>query len=300
MKVKTPGSGSSFGNLHFGNGSSLKHEIVPPKFPLLDMGKFAWVSDFDINPPNVKMDPSLQIIVEKESEKLAYKTLKYSSKKQEDWRLEMIQKSEDGIENNAKVKLTKDGKSAIISEVSKAINASSIDHTSKYLLSHEPLYVYALSYAIYYEKVPDAEGINDRVIVATENKIKTYFNKVLAKEVIKDKHLELTDDQKRKILKEAANTNISYLKGEPLKAINKIISKYVDYGKLHELVDKFFASGEIDPDKGTPQIRQLMVNYLIDIGLTLEEEVEEPEDPVEDPCDEPTGEVDQGTITSKS
>lgn len=300
MKVKTPGSGSSFGNLHFGNGSSLKHEIVPPNFPLLDMGKFAWVSDFDIHPPNVKMDPSVQIIVEKESEKLAYKILKYSSNKLEDWRLESIMKFKDGPKNNAKVKLTKDGKSAVISEVSKAINASSIDHTSKYLLSHEPLYVYALSYAIYYEKVLDAEGINDRVIVATENRIKTYFNKVLAQVIIEDKHLDLTDEQEEKILQEAANTNISYLKGQPLKAINKIISKYVDYGKLHELVDSFFASGEIDPDKGTPQIRQLMVNYLIDIGLTVEEDIGEGADQVEDPYEEPTDDVGHGTVSSKS
>jgi hypothetical protein len=264
MKIKTLGSGSS-GDLHFGNGSS----IVSPAFPLLDVGKFAWISDFAINRPNVKIDPAIKMIIEKESERLRYKTFKYSSGNEKDWQLDSILESSDGAKDNAKAKLTQDGKSAVIADVSKSINASNVDHSSKYLLSNEPLYVYALSYAIYSEKVNDKEGINDRVIVATENKIKPHFNKVVAESVIRDKHLDLTEAQKNKILEAAATTNISYLKGEPLKAINKIISKFVDYGDLHALVDRFFASGEIDSAKGTPQVRQLMVNYLIEIGLTL-------------------------------
>jgi hypothetical protein len=209
------------------------------------------------------------MIIEKESERLRYKTLKYSSGNEKDWQLDSILESIDGAKDNAKAKLTQDGKSAVIADVSKSINASNVDHSSKYLLSNEPLYVYALSYAIYNEKVNDKEGINDRVIVATENKIKPHFNKVVAESVIREKHLDLTEAQKNKILEAAATTNISYLKGEPLKAINKIISKFVDYGDLHALVDRFFASGEIDSAKGTPQVRQLMVNYLIEIGLTL-------------------------------
>lgn len=285
MKIKTPGSGSSFGKLHFGNGSSVKSELFTPSFPLVDMGKYSWVSDFDISAPNVKMDPSLKTIVEKESERLAYKKLKYSSKRQSEWRLENILKTEDTIKNNAKVKLTRDGKSAIVAEVSRDINASSIDHSTKYLLSNEPLYVYALSYAIYYEKVQDAEGINDRVVVAAEKMIKTYFNMVLAEEIIKSRHLQLSTAQRTKVLREAASTNFSYLKGEPYKAINKIIAKYVDHGRLHALVDRFFTSGEIDPSKGTPQVRELMVKYLVDIGLTLSDEDEDDVDSEGDSLD---------------
>ena len=253
------------GNAHFGNGSS----FIAPTFPLLDLGKFSRISDFTIIAPNVKIDLEIKMIVQKESERLRFKTLKYLSAEEKDWHLQYILESADGIKDNAKSKLTRDGKSAVISEVSKAINASSIDHSSKYLLSNEPLYVYALSYAIYYEKVEDAEGVNDRIVTTTENKIKTYLNKVLAEKVIKDKHLDLTEDQTKKIMQAAGNTAISYLQGEPIKAINKIISKYVEYGSLNALVDRFFESGEIDSEKGTPQVRQLMVKYLIDIGLTL-------------------------------
>ena len=254
-------------SLPVGNGSS----VLTPNFPLLDMGKFSRVSDFSINPPNVKIDADLRKIVERESEKLRLKTLKYNGE-ESDWHLHCVMDSPDGVRDNAKSRLMRDGKSAVISEVSKAINASSIDHTSKYLLSNEPLYVYALSFAIYNEKVEDAEGINDRILVATENKIKTYFNKRLAKKIIKDKHLDLTEDQTKKILQAAGTTNISYLQGEPARAINKIIAKYVDYGQLNTLVDKFFESGIIDPEKGTPQIRQMMVRYLVDIGLTVSPE----------------------------
>lgn len=291
MKVKPPGSGSPHGHLHFGNGSSHKSDVLTPAFPLLDLGKRAWVSDFHIQAPNVKIDANMKTLIERESEKLAAKSFKYQSKKSVDWSLEAIMNTEDGPRNEGKRKLIRDGKSATISEVSKAINASSLDHTSKYLLSSEPIYVYALSFAIYFEKVHDADGINDRVVVATAKKIKSYFNKVLALEIIKSKHLELSPAQKEKILHEAAATNISYVKGQPTSAINRIISRYLDYGKLHTLVDHFFASGEIDPDKGTPQVRQLMVNYLADIGLTVPDEdlVDEEEPDIDFRDDFPEG-----------
>jgi len=258
------------GKHHLGNGST----VLTPAFPLLNFGKFSLLSDFTINPPNVKIDPEIQMIIQKDSERLRYKTLQYASKDEKAWDLNTILKSGDGSKDNAKTKLTKDGKSAVISEVSKTINASSIDHSSKFLLSNTPLYVYALSYATYYEEVDDAEGMNDRVLMATETRIKPHFNRALAKKVIKDRHLDLSKEQKARILSAAETATISYLRGEPVRAINKIISKFVDYGNLHMLVDKFFESGEIDPEKGTPQIRQLMVNYLVDIGLqyTSEEE----------------------------
>jgi hypothetical protein len=254
-------------SLPVGNGSS----VLTPNFPLLDLGKFSRVSDFTINPPNVRIDPDIRKIVERESEKLRLKTLKYNGD-ESDWHLNAILESADGVKDNAKSRLMRDGKSAVVSEVSKAINASSIDHSSKYLLSNEPLYVYALSFAIYNEKVEDAEGINDRIIVATEQKIKTYFNRQLAKKIIKDKHLDLSDEQKKKVLQAVGSTNISYLHGEPAKAVNRIIARYVDYGQLNTLVDKYFESGIIDPEKGTPQIRQMMVKYLVDIGLTISPE----------------------------
>jgi hypothetical protein len=258
-------SDSAHGNFHFGNGTT----AFTPPFPLLDLGKFSRLSDFTINAPNVKIDPEVRMIVERESERLRLKNLKYSSSEETDWQLALIMESANGLKDNAKTKLAQDGKSAVVSEVSKAINASSLDHSSKYILSNQPFYVYALSYSIYFEKVSDAVGLDDRVIVTTENKIKTHINKLLAEKVIKDNHLDLTEAQKRKILLAAETTNISFIAGEPIRAINKIISKFVEYGSLHALVDKFFESGEIDPAKGTPQVRQLMVNYLIEIGLKL-------------------------------
>jgi len=272
--ARTHKSDLSSGNFAIGNGST----VLTPTFPLLDFNKFTRISDFTITPSNVKIDPDMKMIIEGESERLRYKALKYNSGQVEDWQLSSILKSPDGAKDNAKAKLTRDGKSAVISEVSRKINDSSIDHSSRFLLSHVPLYVYALSYAIYVEKVKDAEGIDDRIITTTENKIKTYFNRAYAKKVIKDKHLKLDREQKKSILAEASRTPISYLKGEPLKAIGKIIAKYVDHGKLNMLVDKFFESGEVDPAKGTPQVRQLMVKYLAEIGLNVSFDEEEPEE----------------------
>lgn len=275
--ARTHKSDSSSGNFAIGNGST----VLTPAFPLLDFNKFTRISDFTITPSNVKIDPDMKMIIERDSERLRYKTLKYNSGQIEDWQLSTILKSPEGAKDNAKAKLTRDGKSAVISEVSKKLNDSSIDHSSRFLLSHVPLYVYALSYAIYYEKVKDAEGIDDRIVTTTENKIKTYFNRAFAKKMIRDRHLKLSREQKKSILSEASRTPMSYLKGEPLKVISKIIAKYVDHGKLNTLVDMFFESGEVDPAKGTPQVRQLMVKYLVDIGLNVSFDEEEPEVDIE-------------------
>lgn len=259
-------------SLPIGNGAS----ILTPAFPLIDMGKYSRVSDFSINAPNVKIDADIRKIVERESERLRFKNLKYEGS-ESDWQLQSILDSQDGVKDNAKTRLVRDGKSAVISEVSKAIGMSSIDHSSKFLLSVEPLYIYALSYAIYHEKVEDAEGVNDRILAVTQNKIKSHVNRKIAEKIIRDRHLDVTTEQKKKILSAAALANISYLPGEPAKAVSKLISKYIDYGQLNILVDKFFESGIIDAEKGTPQVRQHMVKYLIEIGLTIA-----PEDLTED------------------
>lgn len=262
--ARTIKSDFSSGHTRFGNGSSGFNPILS----LPDMGKFSQTSDFTIHPPNVKIDEDLKKLVARQSEKLRFKVLEHLAD-ESDWRLDKVLQLPNGAKDSAKARLAREGKSAVISEVSKAINASSIDHSSKYLLSSEPLYVYALSYAIDQEEVNDAEGINDRILVATENKIKTYFNKLLAKKYIEDRHIDLSIDQKKQIMQAAGKARISYLQGGPAKAINEIVSRYVDYGDLNILVDKFFEAGTIDPVKGTPQIRQLMVKYLVDIGLMV-------------------------------
>lgn len=264
---------ANFGEMTLGNGSS--HTNISAKFPLLNFAKPLWISDFNIEPPRVKIDPMAKQIVDKVCESLVNKPLRYKSRQRKDWTLKEIMKDEDKKGNDAKSKLIRDGHSATISEVSKDINRSNIDHTTKFLLSYEPIFVYALSFAIYYEKVKDTEGINDRVIAVTEGEIKSFFNVLLAKESIKQRHLDLSQEQIREIYKAASNTSISYVKGMPAGSISKIISKYVDQGNLHRLVDKFFESGEIDPAKGTAQIRQLMVNYLKEIGLIVKEHDEE-------------------------
>ncbi|MBL6445553.1 hypothetical protein JMN32_04490 [Fulvivirga sp. 29W222] len=262
---------ANFEKISLGNGSS--YTPITAKFPILDIARPLWVSDFSVEPPRVKIDPSMKDIVERISKSLATKSLKYKSRQRKDWSLKEIMKDGDSNKINAKSKLVRDGFSAVIAEVSKMLNKSSIDHTSKFLLSNEPLYVYALSFVIYYEKVKDAEGINDRVITLTENEIKPFFNILLARAAIEQRHLNLSIEQRKDIYKAASNTNISYVKGMPAGAISKIIAKYVDNGSIHDLVDRFFASGEIDPAKGTPQIRQLMVNYLKEIGLVIPEDI---------------------------
>ncbi|ELR72563.1 hypothetical protein C900_01237 [Fulvivirga imtechensis AK7] len=262
------------GGISLGNGSSGGNIAV--KFPLLDFARPLWVSDFNIEPPRVKIEPSIKEIVERISKKLVDKPLRYKSRQLKEWKLRDIMK-EDDKKGDAKAKLIRDGYSATIAQVSESLNRSNIDHTTKFLLSNEPLYVYALSFVIYYEKVKDADGVNDRVIVVAENEIKPFFNVLLAKATIEHRHLNLTAAQRKEIYKAAANTNISYVKGMPNSAISGIISKYVDHGNIHRLVDKFFESGEIDPAKGTPQVRQLMVNFLKEIGLIVPERDEEGE-----------------------
>ncbi|ERM80829.1 hypothetical protein P872_12200 [Rhodonellum psychrophilum GCM71 = DSM 17998] len=265
-KPKFPFEGSILG---LGNGSraAVLEQPTIPDFPLLNLGKFRAPSDFKIHAPNVKIDPAIIKLTTKVNDVLSKKSFSYNSKIK-GWKLSEILASEDA-NLNTKAKLTRDGFNAVIGDVSSRINRSSTDHSFRFLLSHEYLYVYALSYVIYKEKVKDAAGISERVIITCEREIKPYFNRLLAREVIKGKHLNLQEQQSKKIFEEVAKSNISYLNGVPINAIQKIITKYLNYGNLHSLVDEFFESGGIDPLRGTPQIRQHMVKYLAEIGLKI-------------------------------
>ena len=265
---------SKIGGISLGNGFSNGNGGLTAKFPLLDFHRPTFISDFAVEPPRVKIDPGVAEIVSRISKLLNKKALKYNSKDQKSWSLKEILSDKDQKEGRSKAKLISDGFSAVISEVSQKINRSSIDHSTKFLLSNEPLYVYALSYAIYYEKVNDAEGINDRVIQITQTQIKGFFNVLIAKEIIQQKHLKLSSEQQKKIFRDARNSSISYVKGMPYATISKILSKFIDHGSLYRLVDMFFESGEVDPERGTPQIRQLMVKSLEDMGVIVRDEDE--------------------------
>ena len=103
---------ANFEKISLGNGSS--HIPITAKFPILDTARPLWVSDFSVEPPRVKIDPSMKEIVERVCKSLATKSLKYKSRQRKDWSLKEIMKDKDS-KGNAKSKLVRDGHRAVIS-----------------------------------------------------------------------------------------------------------------------------------------------------------------------------------------
>src|SRR5687768_3443294 len=70
-------------------------------------------------------------------------------------------------------------------------------------------------------------------------------------------------------MQSVGKARMSYEQGDHAHAIGEIVAKYVDYENLNIHDDNFVDAATIDPAKGTPQIRQMMVKYLVDIGLMV-------------------------------
>lgn len=229
------------------------------------------VSDFYVAPPTVRMDELVEkVIKDKLTEKLS------------NLKPEEADADEDSLENflnisvppnstpTMKDRLVGKGLTARISKVSQRIRKSNVEHTTRWLLSFEPIYVYLLFKAVYADKVEDEDGIFSRVL-AGEAKIRQFLSTPIVETVLETKRIDAKNDLD-KIAGRLVSANMPYLSGQVEPFVLNLVEEVSTYGKLPELVDKFFSSQkkEIDPGRGTPQVKALMVQYLDDIGLRVD------------------------------
>jgi hypothetical protein len=172
------------------------------------------------------------------------------------------------LEPTLKERLIKDGHSAVIAKVSKRIRNSNIDHTARWLLSFEPIYVWALFKAVYDDQVTDEDGIFSRVLKQVGD-VKKFLAEKLTDAVIAANRLSVSQTQRNEAVARIVALDMSYLAGKVEPFVLQVISEINTFGNLPDLVDAFFlaSKNEIDPRRATPKVKSLMVHYLDEIGL---------------------------------
>lgn len=160
------------------------------------------------------------------------------------------------------------GISGEIGKCSARIRKSSLDNNIRLLLSNEPLYVYCLYMAHFIDNVKDADGLLSRVMVYIDD-VQETIQTMAAQAFFKAQKLNELEVDKQAFIDQMKTAKFSYAHGKPGSYMKSVIGSMMKYGNLPKYVDDFFASGEIPAEKGTPEIKKRMVEYLHNLDLQI-------------------------------
>lgn len=163
------------------------------------------------------------------------------------------------------------GWAATVGQVSKRLSQSNLDHGTKFILSQEPLFALLAHFSVENDRleVGDDDGLFNRVL----------FNLPKLKEPLNAEIINKAIEEER--LKVSGQTGfVDFAKKRPLNFLeNKLVPVILDYleafesggGQIQLVVNEYFdpASSEVDPLRGTPEVRRRMTNFLVDIGLVI-------------------------------
>lgn len=160
------------------------------------------------------------------------------------------------------------GISGEIGKASAKIRKSSLDNNIRQLLSNEPLYVYCLHTAHFKDNVKDADGLLSRVMVYIDD-VQEGIQANAAASFFKSQKLDNKEIDKDAFISQLKTAKFSYASGKPVAYMKSVIASQMKYGNLPKYVDDFFATNEIPTEKGTPEIRKRMVDYLYNLDLQI-------------------------------
>lgn len=160
------------------------------------------------------------------------------------------------------------GISGEIGKASAKIRKSSLDNNIRQLLSNEAIYVYCLHTAHFKDNVKDADGLLSRVMVYIDD-VQEGIQASAAAAFFKSQKLDNKEIDKDAFVEMVKKGKFSYAAGKPVAYMKSVISSQMKYGNLPKYVDDFFASNEIPAEKGTPEIKKRMVDYLYKLDLQI-------------------------------
>jgi hypothetical protein len=155
-----------------------------------------------------------------------------------------------------------------IGKTSAKIRRSSIDNNIRLLLSNEPVYVFCLYRAYKDDNVKDAHGLLNRVMVYVDE-VQTEVQAIAAEQFFKSQKLDASEIDKTVFVEQVKTARFSYATGKPVAFMKNLISQQMKFGNLPKYVEDFFASNEIPAEKGTPEIKKKMVDYLHTLDLQI-------------------------------
>jgi uncharacterized protein YoxC len=155
-----------------------------------------------------------------------------------------------------------------VGKTSAKLRRSSVDNNIRLLLSNEPIYVFCLYRAYKDDGVKDAHGLLNRVMVYIDE-VQTEVQGIAAEQFFKSQKLDASEIDKTVFIEQVKSARFSYATGKPVAFMKNLINQQMKFGNLPKYVDDFFANNEIPTEKGTPEIRKKMVDYLHTLDLHI-------------------------------
>ena len=179
---------------------------------------------------------------------------------------------------NAKRRISEEGITGYIETLSDHLNSSSLDDTTRVLLSKIDIYA-ALIQKILDEEVVDSsdlQGLYHAVRRYVEQEPRKYFLARLLTEVLNAKHIHLEGEKKQwHILDELTlQRGIPIRLGQVEPAVRGILDVIYKQGDLPHYLDEYIKKGEIETHNFTSDIKQAMIDYLVNLDLNIKSEEE--------------------------
>ena len=177
--------------------------------------------------------------------------------------------------SDSTAKIVQKGLSGVVANVSERLNGTtSLDGTVRLLLSNSTIYAAMLQIAIIEENTDDESGIYNAVLRHITNTPKTYLQGRILSRVLDAKHIYVDSSQaKWKVLPDlVASNGISIASGEVEAAVTSFLTTIYTRGELMYYLEGYIKKDEIDASEFTEQIKEKMLDRLVELNLKIDVE----------------------------
>jgi len=178
----------------------------------------------------------------------------------------------------AKKTISGKGITGYIEVLSDRLNSSSLEDLTRLLLSNTDIYAALIAKILAGNIVNlyDVDGLYNAVLRYVEQDPRKYFLARLLTEVLNAKHIQIKVGKKQwQILDELTlERGIPVRAGQTELAVQEILYAIYKQGDIPYYIDEYIKKGDIDSHNFTSAIKQAMIDYLVNLGLSIKSEEE--------------------------
>lgn len=179
---------------------------------------------------------------------------------------------------DAKTRISEEGITGQIQTLSDRLSSSNLDDTKRILLSNKDIYA-ALIQKILAEEVvrgTDLDGLYNAVLRYVDQEPRKYFLARLLTLVLNGKRIQIKTAKKQwqKLANLTLEQGIPIRLGQVEPAVVNFLNVIYKQGDIPYYLDKHIEKDEIDPHNFTPEIKQSMIDYLVNLGINIKSEAE--------------------------
>ncbi|MEL6440782.1 MAG: hypothetical protein AAFQ80_16190 [Cyanobacteria bacterium J06621_8] len=179
---------------------------------------------------------------------------------------------------DAKTRISEEGITGQLETLSDRLNSTGLDDTKRLLLSNKDIYAALIQKILAEEvvKATDLEGLYNAVLRYVDQEPRKYFLARLLTLVLNGKRIQIKTAKKQwqKLADLTLKRGIPIRSGQVEPAVVNFLNIIYKEGDIPYYLDQHIAKGEIDSHNFTAEIKQSMIDYLVNLGLRIKSELE--------------------------